>query len=185
MASTPGSPSRDTVLDDLPFHLARAGLAFRRFNHRTLHAIGLKPQAPGLASVLHALEENDDCTVNRLVEQTQLPNGTLTGLLDALEQDGCIERVRNPDDGRSWRIRLTKSGRRLCEKLQQRHRAVMGLFRDALSEAEMVELKRLLAQVTARMRAYRAEDGAPLSGTAKRRSAATVENRLKHAKPKP
>jgi DNA-binding MarR family transcriptional regulator len=178
MASVPRRASGETLLEDLPFHLARATLAFRRFNDRTLHATGLKPQTPGLASVLHALEENDDCTISRLVEQTQLPNGTLTGLLDTLAEDGLLERIANPDDGRSWRIRLTKSGRTLCAKLQQRHQLVMDLFRDALSEAETAELKRLLSRVTARMRAYRIDDSAALPGIAKRRSPRGAKNSI-------
>jgi len=65
-------------------------------------------------------------------------------MLDELEQRGYIERVRNPQDGRSWIVRLTREGRRLCGKLQQRHRLVMDTFRDALSGAEMSELTRLL-----------------------------------------
>lgn len=93
-------------------------LGFRRFNDRTLRAVGLKPQPPGMASVLHALEEQDDCTVNSVVQRTHLANGTLTGLLDALERDGCLQRAANPDDGRSWRIQLTPAGRRLCAKLR-------------------------------------------------------------------
>jgi DNA-binding MarR family transcriptional regulator len=51
-------------------------------------------------------------------------------LLDGLERDRCIRRVRNADDGRSWRVCLTEKGRRLCAKLDQRHRVVMDLFRE-------------------------------------------------------
>ena len=160
MSATPDRASRVTVLGDLPFHFARTALAFRRFNDRTLHAVGLKPQPPVMASVLHALTEIGDCTVNRLVEHTHLPNGTLTGLLDTLERDGCIERFRNPDDGRSWRIRLTRKGGKLGANLQKSHRLVMGLFREVLSDAEAAELKRLLTRVNIRMRAYRGA-GAP------------------------
>lgn len=153
MLSDPDARLGDTILEDLPFHLARVGISFRRFNDRTLRAVGLKSQAPGMASVLHALEEQDDCAVNSLVERTHLSNGTLTGVLDSLARDGCVERARDPDDGRSWRIRLTPKGRRLCGQLDQRHRMVMALFREVLSEAETTELKRLLARVTACMRA--------------------------------
>lgn len=161
MHSDPTTPSGGTMLEDLPFYLARAALNFRRFNDRTLRAVGLKSQAPGIASVLHALDEEDDCTVNSLVERTHLPNGTLTGLLDGLERDRCIERSPNPADGRSWNIRLTPKGRRLCAKLQQRHRMVMAVFSDTLSEQEIAELKRLLARVTARMRTFTSSENRP------------------------
>lgn len=161
MSSAPDTLPRDSVLEDLPFHLVRTALAFRRFSDHTLKAVGLKPQAPGIASLLHALVGAEYCTVNELVQRTHLPNGTLTGLLDTLETARYIERVRNPADGRSWRIRLTKSGRKLCAKLDRRHRLVMEIFGEALSDAEAMQLKQLLGKLTARMREYRAKKGTP------------------------
>jgi DNA-binding MarR family transcriptional regulator len=142
------------VLEDLPFCLARATLAFRRFNDLTLRAIGLASLAPGAASILHALHEERSCTVNRLVEKTHLPNGTLTGLLDELEEDGYLTRLSNPEDGRSWLVELTTQGLRLCKKLQRRHGLVMEVFRETLTDAEQAELVRLLGKVTQCMRAY-------------------------------
>jgi len=143
-----------SVLEDLPFCLARATLAFRRFNDLTLRAIGLASLAPGAASILHALQEERSCTVNRLVEKTHLPNGTLTGLLDELEEDGYLARFSNPEDGRSWLVGLTTQGLRLCKKLQRRHSLVMEVFGETLTDAEQTELVRLLGKVTQCMRGY-------------------------------
>jgi DNA-binding MarR family transcriptional regulator len=143
-----------SVLEDLPFCLARAALGFRRFNDLTLRAIGLASLAPGAASILHALQEERSCTVNRLVEKTHLPNGTLTGLLDELEEDGYLARFSNPEDGRSWLVGLTTQGIRLCKKLQRRHGLVMEVFGETLTDAEQAELVRLLGKVTKCMRAY-------------------------------
>jgi DNA-binding MarR family transcriptional regulator len=157
MAPHPDTPSDGTLLEDLPFHLARAALDFRRFNDRTLRAVALDSQAPGIASVLHALDEQVCCTVKELIGRTHLPNGTLTGLLDTLERDRCVQRVPNPDDGRSWHVRLTPKGRRVCTRLRQRHRMVMQVLGETLSDDEAAVLKRLLARVTARMRAYTPE----------------------------
>ena len=168
MLKNPQTPPGETILDDLPFYFARAVVDFRRFNDYTLRAVGLQPQAPGIASVLHALDEWDDCTVNSLIQRTHLPNGTLTGLLDSLEDDRCIQRVSNPADGRSWHIRLTAKGRKLCAKLHHRHLMVMELFRDALSDRETAQLKRLLTRVTARMRTYTSGEALPPNRTSAR-----------------
>jgi DNA-binding MarR family transcriptional regulator len=143
-----------SVLEDLPFCLARATLAFRRFNDLTLRAIGLASLAPGAASILHALQEERSCTVNRLAEKTHLPNGTLTGLLDELEEDGYLARFSNPEDGRSWLVGLTTQGLRLCKKLQRRHGLVIEVFDETLTDAEQAELVRLLGKITQCMRAY-------------------------------
>ncbi len=154
MPRTRPKSAAHSILEDLPFRLARAALDFRRFNDRTLRAVGVEDLAPGLASVLHAVEEAGGCTVNHLVAQTHLPNGTLTGLLDTLEREGRIRRQRNPDDGRSWLVELTPVGRVLCEKLHGRHNDVMKVFEDAFSEAEIAELSRLLSKASACMREH-------------------------------
>src|SRR5580698_3160616 len=86
MPPVQSSQTTCSILEDLPFCLARATLGFRRFNDLTLRAIDLASLAPGAASILHALQEEPSCTVNRLVEKTHLPNGTLTGLLDELQE---------------------------------------------------------------------------------------------------
>lgn len=149
------APTTSSVLEDLPFCLARATLAFRRFNDQSLRAVGLPSLAPGQASILHALEEEQRCTVNRLVERTHLPNGTLTGLLDDLEKKGYLTRFSNPEDGRSWLVGLTAPGIRLCRKLHKRHEMVMEVLGEALSGAEQEELARLLGTITHWMREYR------------------------------
>ncbi len=154
MLADPKVQAGDTILEDMPFYLVRAGLSFRRFNEQTLRVVGLKSQAPGTASVVHALREQDDCAVSSLVHRTHLPNGTLTGLLDALEHEGCIQRKRDTDDRRSWRVRLTAKGHRLGEKLEKRHRLVMEVLSQALSTEEAAELKRLLGRVTDHMHAH-------------------------------
>lgn len=154
MSLTQSNQTTCSVLEDLPFCLARATLGFRRFNDFTLRAIGLASLAPGAASILHALQEERSCTVNRLVEKTHLPNGTLTGLLDELEEDGYLARFSNPEDGRSWLVGLTTQGLRLCKKLQRRHALVMEVFGETLTDAEQAELVRLLGKVTRCMRAY-------------------------------
>jgi DNA-binding MarR family transcriptional regulator len=151
-------PTTCSVLEDLPFCLARATLAFRRFNDQSLRAVGLPSLAPGQASILHALQEEQRCTVNRLVERTHLPNGTLTGLLDDLEREGYLARFSNPEDGRSWLVGLTTQGLRLRRKLQKRHEMVMEILGEALGNTEQDELVRLLGKVTQWMRSYRPEE---------------------------
>lgn len=143
-----------TVLDDLPFCLAQTSLVFRRFGDHALRASGLESQAPGRATLLHALDEFGDSPVNVLVEKSRLPNGTVTGLLDALEDENLIRRTRNPDDGRSWIVGLTPQGERVCAKLRTRHRRVMSVFGEALSPSETGQLVTLLTKLSSHLDAY-------------------------------
>lgn len=152
MNSQKSAPSSQTILTDLPFALARSSLSFRQFNQHSLQAVGLKDLAPGLASVLHAAEDLGDCTVNSLVEATSLPNSTLTGLLDTLQKDKLIERIRNPEDGRSRIISLTSKGQQVCAKLHARHNSVMEIFQATFTSSEVSTLTQLLEKATSCMR---------------------------------
>jgi len=119
-----------------------------------LRASGLESQAPGRATLLHALDEFGDSPVNVLVEKSRLPNGTVTGLLDTLEDENLIRRTRNPDDGRSWIVGLTPRGERVCAKLRARHRRVMAVFGEALSPSESGQLITLLTKLSSHLDAY-------------------------------
>jgi DNA-binding MarR family transcriptional regulator len=180
MATTPPRAAQASALDDLPFHLARTALAFRRFSDQTLRMVGLGDLPAGVASVLHALDEQGACPVNGLIESTHLPNGTLTGLLDNLERDGLVTRTRNPDDGRSWLVSLTKEGNALCTKLHVRHRNVMRHLRNVLTPAETEQLKSLLQKISVSLREYSPPSGEP-TGTpgGKRKSARKTQNRTR------
>ena len=105
------SPS---ALNELPAFISRLHHTFPSF----LESLGRGgPLAgrmrPGMGSVLLALLEEDDCIVKTLVERLHLRNGTLTGLLDRLEDAGFILRSPCPDDGRACRVRLTARGKDL------------------------------------------------------------------------
>lgn len=138
-------------LDDLPFYLVRAAVAFRRMNDCALRKVGMRSQPVGAGSVLHVLFEQNSCTVKSLVEQTQIPNGTLTGVLDGLVEDGFIRRVENADDGRSWLIQLAPKGEVMRDRITRRHEIIMELFAKALSARETALLKHALHRLTESM----------------------------------
>jgi DNA-binding MarR family transcriptional regulator len=61
-------------------------------------------------------------TPTGLAEVLELPLSTVTFRVRRLERRGHAERVPNPDDGRSFLIRLTPKGRRLLGKARPRFR---------------------------------------------------------------
>jgi DNA-binding MarR family transcriptional regulator len=141
-------------LEDLPFYLVRDTVAFRRMNDCALRQVGMESQPLGAGSVLHTLFEDDSCTVKSLVERTLLPNGTLTGVLDGLERDGLIRRVKNADDGRSWLVQLTARGKAVRGTVMRRHKIITDLFDAAISPQETLLLKRALHRLTASINDY-------------------------------
>src|ERR1700751_4007869 len=55
-------------------------------------------------------------TPTGLAKRMEMPLSTMLFRLRRLEGRGHAERIRNPDDGRSYLIRLTKAGERLVAR---------------------------------------------------------------------
>lgn len=88
-------------------------LAGRRFQER-LEPFGLTPFH---WVVLCCLWEEDGLPTCSISEKLQQVGGTLTGVLDRMEERGLIYRQRDNRDRRIWRIWLTDEGKQLQEVL--------------------------------------------------------------------
>lgn len=114
MASTRPSPEDLLKLDhQLCFALYSASLAMTKLYKPMLDELGLT--YPQYIAML-ALWEEDGMTVSALGERLRLDSGTLTPLLKRLESAELVVRLRDVDDERRVRIRLTPAGRRLRSK---------------------------------------------------------------------
>ena len=72
---------------------------------------------------------------------------TLTHHLDALEEAGLVVRTRDPNDRRAVRLELTDAGRQKHAELMQAVIAFDKRLRSGLDEAEVHELRGLLAKL--------------------------------------
>jgi len=63
--------------------------------------------------VLCCLWEEDGLPTCSIGEKLQQVGGTITGVLDRMEERGLVHRERDIDDRRIWRIWLTKEGKQL------------------------------------------------------------------------
>ena len=87
--------------------LAECLQGFERFVAEPVRRHGLThPQF----DIIATLGNTPGMTYKELGERTLITKGTLTGVIDRLEQKGLVERVRNCDDRRSFRVRLTAAG---------------------------------------------------------------------------
>lgn len=82
--------------------------------------------------VLCCLWEEDGLATCSIGEKLQQVGGTLTGVLDRMEERGLIRRERDPRDRRIWRIWLTQEGQQLQTVLppiavEIRDRAMQGI----------------------------------------------------------
>jgi MarR family transcriptional regulator, organic hydroperoxide resistance regulator len=84
-------------------------LLARKFTER-LEPFGLTPFH---WVVLCCLWEEDGLPTSSIGEKLQQVGGTLTGVLDRMEERGLIRRERDARDRRIWRIWLTDAGKEL------------------------------------------------------------------------
>jgi DNA-binding MarR family transcriptional regulator len=73
----------------------------------------------GEVNALAALETGAAVTVRQLQARTGQRASTLTGVLDRLERRGLIERTLNPQDRRSFTLRLTDAGVAAAARVQE------------------------------------------------------------------
>ena len=113
-SSGQADPANMKLADFLCFAVYSANLAFGKVYRPFLDKLGLTYTQ---YVTIVALLEEDDQTVSGLGEKLFLESNTLTPILKKLEAMGHLERTRDTADERLVRIRLTKSGKHLLEKV--------------------------------------------------------------------
>lgn len=82
----------------------------------------------------------DGLRMSELSKQLLITNGSLTGTVGGLVDDGLVERIFDESDRRSVRIRILPKGRKLYEAIEQRRREwFVGLLGD-LSKTAKTEI---------------------------------------------
>jgi DNA-binding MarR family transcriptional regulator len=82
------------------------------------------------------LWQEDGLPTSSIGEKLQQVGGTLTGVLDRMEERGLVRRDRDTRDRRIWRIWLTDSGRELQEVLPPLVAAIRDRSVEGFSQAD-------------------------------------------------
>jgi len=81
---------------------------------------------------------------NDLLAATMVTSGTMTNRIDQLVKAGLVERIQNPDDGRSVLIALTDKGFTVIEQAVNDHVATQARLTAGLSPEETEKFNELL-----------------------------------------
>jgi DNA-binding MarR family transcriptional regulator len=98
-------------------------------------------------AVLVALADEEPQTQSSLARMTCVSGTTLTSVAQTLQRDGLVERVRNPDDRRSYSLTRTAQGRAVVLQWVPHVRRLEERLNASFSAAEQARLRELLAQV--------------------------------------
>ena len=79
-----------------------------------------------------------------IAERMELTTGTVTVMIDRLQQMGLVERRRNESDRRSYKILLSEKGRRYFDEHRKRQRELVRKLANKLSDADRETAERVL-----------------------------------------
>jgi DNA-binding MarR family transcriptional regulator len=123
------------------FLLKRLGYAAKERTMKAYEGTGLHPYHH---AILLVLDEGSAETQGSIADALGYDRGQLVGLLDELEEQGLIERRRDPDDRRRHLVRLTSNGKRTLKRLRALSREIEDEFLAPLGDKERAKLHALL-----------------------------------------
>lgn len=112
------------------------------FNRR-----GLSKARFGVMIQLHSIEDPEGMSIGELLAYYKVSSATITGVIDTLEGEGLIERVRSAKDRRKVHVRITEAGRRFMDEFLPVHQENIRRFVSVLTIPERETLMQLLEKL--------------------------------------
>ena len=124
--------------------LVRAFTTFNKLTADDIRNYGLtQPQFSALETLGHL----GPMTIGELCRKQLVSGGNMTVVIDNLEKDGMVERVRSTEDRRATRVQLTRRGKKIFREIFPKHAAYVVNEASVLSENEQEELGHLLEKL--------------------------------------
>ncbi|MEV0149041.1 MULTISPECIES: MarR family transcriptional regulator [unclassified Nonomuraea] len=117
-------------------------------HERLTEAAGVRLDRPDVQILVYLLDAGEPRRIGAIAEGLQVESPHVTRHVSALEKRELLERVRDPEDGRAWRIALTPAGAKAAESCRQ---VTMDWFSVALAdwpEDDRAELARLISRLS-------------------------------------
>jgi DNA-binding MarR family transcriptional regulator len=102
------------------------------------------PITPPQFLALQWLNEEGDMTIGELSSKMFLACSTTTDLIDRMESNELVERIRDTNDRRVIRIHLKEKGQQIILEVLDARREYMGLILKNFSEKDVIDLRRTL-----------------------------------------
>jgi DNA-binding MarR family transcriptional regulator len=99
------------------------------------------------ADVIFTLGNTEGLTFKEIGEMTLITKGTLTGVIDRLEQKTLVKRIQGRDDRRCTQVKLTKKGEQLFIDVFPKHIAHLKAHFDKLNSKEVTSIEQSLRKL--------------------------------------
>ncbi len=120
--------------------------AFEAYSAEHIKGLGLTMTQ---FDIVVTLGNQPPMTCKELGDKTLVSKGTMTGVLERLEAKGLIKKYVNVEDGRSYKIGLTKVGDKLFKKIFPEHVEYLAKAMNSLSKKELDQAVAVLRSVKA------------------------------------
>ena len=134
--------------EDMNPILAPVGLAFKKMLKAFERDTGV---SPGKYFVLRMLARKDGISQGELCNRFEVDPSRITRLAKSLEKENLVRRERDPEDNRVVRMYLMQEGHRMIDEISGRHQRFERRVREAVSEEDLGELRRILGALTEAM----------------------------------
>jgi MarR family 2-MHQ and catechol resistance regulon transcriptional repressor len=124
--------------------LARASTTFSRLTARDIEQYGLTQPQFG---VLEMLGHLGPLTAGKISKRMLVTAGCITVILDNLEKDGHVERVRSGEDRRVINVQLTARGQATFNRVFPKHAKRVTELASVLTEKEQTDVSDLLKKL--------------------------------------
>lgn len=100
------------------------------------------------------LWERDGQSQMELAKSAGLKQPTVVRMLDRMERDALIKRVRNSEDQRVYNFYLTSKAKKICPKLAGHADIMSEISNQSLSKAEVNQLNELVIKVIVNLQQF-------------------------------
>lgn len=107
--------------------------------------------SPAQMHTIEIIGHSGSLRMKELAGKTGVTTGTLTVMIDRLEQQGLLQRQPHATDRRSWLVALTEKGHQLFREHHQYHLRLTAELTADLSPEEEAQFAAILARINSRL----------------------------------
>jgi MarR family transcriptional regulator for hemolysin len=130
-------------METLPFEIGETAHALRKAFDRLAVGLGV---TRAQWKVLFKLTRKPGLRQVERADLLELEPITLCRIVDRLEEAGLVERVRDPEDRRAWRLHVTAQAQPLIDKLQDVGTVLVDQAFSGIDPKDIEITRRVLAQ---------------------------------------
>jgi DNA-binding MarR family transcriptional regulator len=131
-------------METLPFEIGETAHALRKAFDRLAVGLGV---TRAQWKVLFKLTRMPGLRQVALADMLDLEPITLCRIIDRLEESGLVERTRDPDDRRAWRLHVTAKAQPIVAKLQSVGDELVGQAFAGIDREDIEVTRQVLARI--------------------------------------